>query len=265
MEETKTETEELKINHIHNMDALELMKKIKDNSIDAFVIDPPYYIENLQIDLKAQTLRQSSKNNIFCADWDSSFEDLEHYKHFMYKVLKGMKRCLKGKGQVYMFFSYHHLDWCIDMIKKMGYRYYKPLIWYKPYAMGVFPNQYGCNYEVILWFRNDEKKGEVKLNIGCRQRDVFVKNSTNITYRKECGFHPTPKPINIIMTLIENCTDEGDLICDCFMGSGTTAVASKALKRNFIGSELDLEYIKIAERRLNQEVLTAFENKGTLF
>jgi site-specific DNA-methyltransferase (adenine-specific) len=110
--------------------------------------------------------------------------------------------------------------------------------------MGVFPNQYGCNYEVVMWFRNDGRFGEVKLNIGCKQRDVFTCNSTNIKYRRECGFHPTCKPVNIIRQLVKNCTDESDLVCDCFMGSGTTAVACKELKRNFIGCELNfyLEY-----------------------
>lgn len=252
------------LNKVYLYDALEFLKKLPSESVDAFVIDPPYYIENLQIDLKEQTLRKSSKNNIFCADWDSNFEDLEYYKHFMYKVLKSMKRVLKAKGQCYMFFSYHHLDWCIDMIKKMGYRYYKPLIWYKPDTMGVFPNQYGCNYEVILWFRNDKKGGDVKLNIGCSQRDVFVKNSTNNKYRKECDYHPTPKPKEIIKRLIKNCSNEGDIIGDCFMGSGTCAVACKELNRKYIGCELNETYLKTIEKRLSQETLDVFD-KGTLF
>lgn len=255
---------EFDINKVYLMDVIDFLKKLPNESIDSFVIDPPYYIENLKEDMKDQTLRKLSKNNIFCASWDSNFEDLEFYKHFMYKILKLMKRTLKAKGQVYMFFSYHHLDWAIRMIKDLGYRYYKPLIWYKPDTMGVFPNQYGCNYEVILWFRNDKKGGDVKLNIGCGQRDVFMKNSTNNKYRKECDYHPTPKPKEIIKALIKNCSDEGDLIADCFMGSGTTAIASKECNRNFIGCELNEDYLKTIHKRLSQETLDGYENKGTL-
>jgi len=154
-----------------------------------------------------------------------------------------------------MFFSYHHLGWVIPLIKELGFRFYKPLIWYKPDIMGVFPNQYGCNYEVVLWFRNDEKNGNVKLNIGCKQRDVFVKTSTHIKYRKECGFHPTPKPKEIIKALVGNGSDEGDIILDPFMGSGTTAVACKESERKYIGFEINPEYIKISDKRLAQKQL----------
>ena len=246
---------EFNLNKIYCMDCLKGLKEIPKNSIDLIVTDPPYYIENLKVNLKAQTLRRSSKNNIFNADWDSCFEDLDEYKYFTLKVLKEYKRVLKGKGQAYMFFSYHHLDWIISMIKRLGFRYYKPLIWYKPDTMGVFPNQYGCNYEVMLWFRKDDKFGKVKFNIGCSQRDVFKQTSTNIKYRKECGFHPTPKPKEIIKTLIKNGSDEGDIILDCFMGSGTTAIACKETARRFIGFEISSEYIKIAEKRLAQKQL----------
>lgn len=246
---------ELEINKIHCMDCLNGLKKLPDNSIDLIVTDPPYYIENLKEDLKEQTIRRSSQNSIFHAEWDSSFEDLDAYQYFIAKLLKEFKRVLKPKGQIYMFFSYHHIHWAREMIEKKGFRFYKYLIWYKPDIMGVFPNQYGCNYEVMLWFRNDERYGEVKLNIGCKQRDVFTCNSTNIKYRKECGFHPTPKPKEIIKALVKNGSDEGDVVLDAFMGSGTTAVACKETNRRFIGFELNPGYIKIAEKRLSQEQL----------
>ena len=253
---------ELELNKIYCMDCLDGIKKLPDNSVDLIVTDPPYFIENLKEDLKDQTIRRSSQNSIFHADWDSSFEDLDAYQYFIAKLLKEFRRVLKPKGQVYMFFSYHHLHWAREMIEKKGFRFYKYLIWYKPDIMGVFPNQYGCNYEVMLWFRNDERFGEVKLNIGCKQRDVFTCNSTNIKYRKECGFHPTPKPKEIIKSLVKNGSDEGDIVLDAFMGSGTTAVACKETNRKFIGFELNPDYIKIAEKRLSQEQLNTdwFEN-----
>ena len=59
----------------------------------------------------------------------------------------------------------------------------------------------------------------------------------------------------IIKTLIKNGSDEGDIILDCFIGSGTTAVACKETARRFIGFEISPEYIKIAEKRLAQKQL----------
>lgn len=238
-------------------DALVELKSIQEKSIDLVITDPPYFIENLKKDLKKQSIRQSSKNSIFHNEFDH-FENLEAFQNFMKKILLDLQRVMKDKAQCYMFCSYHHLDWLIKMIKDLDFRYYKPLFWYKPDVMGVFPNQYGCSYEVILWFRKKGKEGKYKNHIGNGQRDVFVHYSTNQKYRQECGFHPTPKPIELIRRLIKNGSDEGDLILDPFLGSGTTAVASQQTNRRYIGIELNEEYLKIAERRLKQKNLNVW-------
>jgi site-specific DNA-methyltransferase (adenine-specific) len=67
--------------------------------------------------------------------------------------------------------------------------------------------------------------------------------------------HPTQKPIELMRWCIENYSKEGDLICDPFMGSWTTARACKDLGRDFIGFELSEDYCKIGEERLRQEIL----------
>ena len=61
--------------------------------------------------------------------------------------------------------------------------------------------------------------------------------------------HPTQKPVELLEYLIKTYTDEGDLVLDFTMGSGSTGVACKNLNRDFIGIELDNEYFKIAEER----------------
>ena len=66
--------------------------------------------------------------------------------------------------------------------------------------------------------------------------------------------HPTQKPVALFEYLIKTYTNEGDLVLDNCMGSGTTGVACKNLNRNFIGIELDPEYFKIAEKRINENL-----------
>ena len=68
------------------------------------------------------------------------------------------------------------------------------------------------------------------------------------------NFHPTQKPVALFEYLIRTYTNEGDLVLDNCMGSGTTGVACKNLNRNFIGIELDPEYFKIAEKRINENL-----------
>ncbi len=73
--------------------------------------------------------------------------------------------------------------------------------------------------------------------------------------------HPTVKPIEMIETIIKASSNHGDIVLDCFMGSGTTAVACKKLGRNFIGIEREQKYIDIANRRL--ESTTHFHGRSS--
>jgi DNA modification methylase len=62
--------------------------------------------------------------------------------------------------------------------------------------------------------------------------------------------HITPKPVDLIENILRHSSNEGDVVLDCFMGSGTTAVAASRLNRNFIGFERESEYVQIANQRL---------------
>jgi len=68
--------------------------------------------------------------------------------------------------------------------------------------------------------------------------------------------HPTPKPLGMIKTIVKASSNEGDIVLDCFMGSGTTAIACKELGRNFIGIEKEQRYVDLANNRLSQQVLS---------
>jgi site-specific DNA-methyltransferase (adenine-specific) len=68
--------------------------------------------------------------------------------------------------------------------------------------------------------------------------------------KEKCG-HPSQKPLDLILKLVACSTDEGDLVIDPFLGSGTTAAAAKRLRRKWIGIEKDSNYIQIARNRLD--------------
>ena len=65
--------------------------------------------------------------------------------------------------------------------------------------------------------------------------------------------HPTPKPIEYMLKLIERVTNPDDLIFDPFIGSGTTAVVADRLGRNFFGCDISEEYVKMALERLEKD------------
>ena len=73
-------------------------------------------------------------------------------------------------------------------------------------------------------------------------------------YEKKFGKHPTQKPLELIDRLILSATDEGDIVLDPFMGSGSTAVSAISLKRIFYGIEIDKNYIKLAQKRIAETI-----------
>ena len=79
------------------------------------------------------------------------------------------------------------------------------------------------------------------------------KSKSNVLeYKKDNdGYHPTQKPVALLEDLIQTYSNEGNTVLDFTMGSGSTGVACVNLKRNFIGIELEEEYFKIAEERIN--------------
>ena len=68
---------------------------------------------------------------------------------------------------------------------------------------------------------------------------------------KELYGHPTIKPLELVKNHLINSTQQGDVVLDCFMGSGTTGVACKELGLDFIGFELNKKYYDIAVDRIN--------------
>ena len=93
-------------------------------------------------------------------------------------------------------------------------------------------------------------------------------SSTNVE-DKDKYLHPTIKPLNVVKNHIINSTKENDIVLDCFCGSGTTCVACKETGRRYIGMEIDKEYWKIANNRINGieasgQMTIMFDDKGNV-
>ncbi|QEK06219.1 DNA-methyltransferase [Treponema phagedenis] len=151
------------------------------------------------------------------------FNDLAICKPFYEKLFKEYKRILKPDGCIYFF-----CDW-------RSYAFYYPifdtiltakncLIWQK--LARPIMNNYGFGYEMILF--SGKTNGE--------------------------KIHPTQKPIELMEKFIFDSTDEGDVVLDSFMGSGTTGIACLNTNRRFIGMEIDDNYFNIAKNRLETAI-----------
>lgn len=85
-------------------------------------------------------------------------------------------------------------------------------------------------------------------------QDYLKVNTLNFTKGVEAD-HPCPKPPELIAKLINIFSKEGETILDPFMGSGTTAIMARTLKRNWLGIDINPEYVKMTEKRLRQQIL----------
>lgn len=215
----------MKLNEIQQGDCLELIKELPDNSIDCVVTDPPYFLGVTHNGQKG------------------SYSDLVIMKPFFETLFFQMERVLKAGGHLYMFcdwrtypFFYPIAEQCIS-IKNL-------LVWYKGMSGG---NQYGFSHEFIIF----AAKGNV--NIGgentIRHIPGFSRGAKKTNGEK---IHPTQKTVEIVEFLMLNSTQEGDVVLDCFSGSGTTAIAAIKNKRNYICFELQEKYCKIAQDRINK-------------
>lgn len=113
--------------------------------------------------------------------------------------------------------------------------------WYKP-ASNSRTNNGGFNHWCPVFIY-----GNVKFNV-----DTINLHAIQHAQPKDFP-HPSPKPLQLFLWLVMNATKENDVVLDCFLGSGTTAVACEKLNRNWIGIEINSEYCKIAEQRIKKE------------
>ena len=135
-------------------------------------------------------------------------------------------------------------------------------VWHKTNPIPTCNNKYLSDTEYCLIFREDG----TSVNYGTYETKSKYYISAINKVDKDLYDHPTIKPLEMVKNHILNSTKENDVVLDCFMGSGTTAVACKELGRNYIGFELNPKYWQIAVDRLNgiTQKDKELKNKGYL-
>lgn len=221
----------MELDRIYNEDCLEGLKGLPDNSVDLVLTDIPY----------GEVSRES--NGLYDLDYgaaDVANFDLTELTQIL---------CKKTKGSIYMFCGIGQLSYIRNVMVELCLST-RVIVWEKKTVNPM-------NGEHI-WLSGLElcvfgKKPGATFNLHC-------KNSILRFPSGERKIHPTQKPLDLFRYLIMASSNEGDVVLDPFMGSGTTAVACIIEKRHFIGFELNKEYFdKAAERvRIEQGNLRLF-------
>ena len=227
-------------------DCLELMKSIPDKSIDAIICDLPY--------------------GTTACKWDSviPFEPL----------WAQYKRIIKDNGAIVLFgqepfssllrmsnIGEYKYDWIWDKVKPGTFATakYQPLRQHE--LISVFYKNFGA-YNPQMIERDKPKTSKrygnsdsasLKYNDGLNRTYTQLYPKTILKYSnatQKGKVHPTQKPVDLLEYLVKTYTNQGDIVLDNCMGSGTTGVACKNLGRKFIGIEQDANYFEIASKRI---------------
>ena len=226
--------------YIKQGDCLELMREIPNESIDLIVTDPPYRVTSRgNAGNSGGMLRKklSMQGKIFKYN---NIEPSQYITEF-YRVLKEGTHC-------YIMTNHVNLQTILNTATGCGFHFVKSLIWNK--GNKIMGKYYMSQFEYILFFR----KGVGKQINNCGTSDIL--NVPNKKTKNENGenIHDTEKPVELMQILIENSTQEKEIVLDPFMGVGSTIVSAINTNRKYIGFEIDENYFKIAEERFNNHI-----------
>jgi len=253
----------LKINQIHHADCLDFLEQVQDKSVNLAVIDPPY--------------------NMRKADWDT-FDSEKNFFDFTFRWIDALIPKIKENGSLYIFNTPLHSAYMLHYLVGKGLNFQNWITWDKRDGMGGAKRRFSNGQETILFFTKGDNHvfnyNAIRLPYESTDRIEHAKikgilKDGNFWFPnpngKLCGEvwhitserhknkingktpkmpHLTPKPLEMIERIIKASSRKGDLVLDCFVGSGTTAVAAKKLGRNFLCCDSDKNYVELARQNL---------------
>ena len=244
------------INKIIHGDCIEVMKDIPSDSIDVTFADPPFNLKK-----KYGTYKDE--------------KDADDYLSWCRQWILEMVRITKPSGSIFIHNIPKWLLYYAGFLNEVAdFRHW--IAWDAPTApMGktLQPSHYG----ILFYAKNQQENKFYEIRYPhkrCRKCGYLLKDYGGkknilhpfgplvsdiwsdihrIRHNKHRDPHPCQLPIHLLERLILMSTDEGDVVLDPFMGTGTTAVAAARLGRKVIGIDLDPQYVEITQRKLAQE------------
>ena len=287
----------METNKIYQGNCTEKLKEIEANKVDLIYFDPPFFTQRKH--------RLTNKDNSKIYEFDDKYSSLETYLELIENVLEQSKRVLKNTGSVFLHCdktASHNIRVVMDKVfgrenfqseivwsykrwsnsKKGLLNTHQVIFFYsktQDFKFNTLYTNYSTttNLDQILQDRERDKYGKSvykkdengNVILGKEKKGVPLSDVWEIPYlnpkAKERTGYPTQKPVLLLNQILNIVTNEGDLVLDPFCGSGTTCVAAKSLKRQFIGIDISQDAVELANSRLKEMVISESNllNKGT--
>ena len=216
----------MEINKIYNIDCFEGFKQMKDKSVTHTFTSPPY----------------NRKRNDKYEHYDDNIED-----YFLW-LCNVIDECLRVSKE-YVFFNimknYYNKQDVFKLIGKYSEKIVEIIIWEKTNPLPANGNNITNAYEFFIVF------GDIPLKSNTTYTKNIISTAVNSLMTKD---HKAIMKQDVAEWFIKNFTKENDLILDCFMGAGTTAITCKFNKRNYLGFELNNKYVELSNKRIYESL-----------
>ena len=227
------------LNKVIEGDSLNKIKELPDNSVDLVITSPPY--DNIE----GSGYSKGKKDVLF----------LKLYSDFFNGILNEIHRVLKPTGQFYLnlksgtinktLVTPHWIEF-LDSFKKFKLKSY--IIWKYSGSFDSTKVRFHLDYEIIYHL---SKTDDITINYEEDEKDPLT-SVWYIPHFISNRLHPVQMPEALAEKIIKRGSKEGDLVLDVFAGSGPSLVCAKKLKRNYLGYEINPEYVEIINKRLNE-------------
>ena len=259
---------------IKNMNGMEYLKTINNNSIDLILTDPPYIISKESgMNEHYNNVKYNEENNVTQVktqdEWEeykmlNEIEDVSKKDNYIkYGSIYGKKYCVKTD------YGDWDSDFTMETLEQFISEYYKKLkkggtlimffdLWKITDLKSLLEKYKFKQIRLIEWIKTNPQPRNSKVNYltNCREIALIGVKNGNPTFNSSYDngiymyplqggknrFHPTQKSLLLFEELIKKHSNENDTVLDTFLGSGTTAIACKKTNRNFKGCEISEEY-----------------------
>ena len=261
---------------IKNVEGLQYLTTVADNSIDLILTDPPYIISRESgMNTHYNKVKANEENKV---EFMKTEEEWETYKeenniaddkkkdnYLKYGTIYGKKYCVKTD------FGDWDNDFTMDKLEAFIAEYYKKLrnggtliiffdLWKITHLKEIMEKYKFKQIRFMEWIKTNPQPLNSKVNYltNCREIALLGIKGTKPTFNSKYDngiymyplqggknrFHPTQKSLTLFEELIKKHSNEGDIVLDTFLGGGTTALAAKNTKRKFKGCEISKEYVE---------------------
>lgn len=249
-----------------------LTTKVEAQSVALVFADPPYNLSGNKM---------KWEGNQTGGDWymvDEAWDKMPpaEYLTFTQNWIAACHRVLKSAGAIYISCSYHNIAELMLVLKQLAFKINNIITWHKVNAMpNMSKRVFTHSSEYVIWavkgkkwtFNYEQLKklnpGKQKDGSDKQMRDVWalplVQGTERLKGEDGRALHPTQKPEALLERIIIASSNEGDLVLDPFVGTGTTAVVAKSLGRDWLGIEKNSRYLEAARQRISNKAVGGSE------